>query len=112
MEVKEIIVSAGRTFNHPFEEYANLKPHITIKAEIVAGDDWQKETLKLQAIAEGLIEDHKQMMLKQITDLYELTEKQRELASLERGMRQAQSRLEEIRKLHPQLQLVQAEDGI
>lgn len=111
MQVKEIIISAGRTFNHPYEQYANLKPHITLKAELAEPDDWQEEVKKMQAIAEGLIEDHKQLMLKQIQDLYDLTEKQREVTSLEHGMRQAQIRLNEIRKEHPQLQLVEAEDG-
>lgn len=31
MKVIEIIVSAGRTFNHPNESYSNLRPQVSVR---------------------------------------------------------------------------------
>ncbi len=40
MVVTEIVVSAGRTFNHPYEQFSILKPSVTLKARIDEGEDW------------------------------------------------------------------------
>ena len=32
MKITEIVVSAGRTFNHPYENFSNLRPQVTLKA--------------------------------------------------------------------------------
>lgn len=66
MQVTEIIVSAGRKFNHPFESYSNLSPGITLKAKLTDGEDWQVAAKALQAEAERIIEDHKQDLLESI----------------------------------------------
>lgn len=107
MQITEIVVSAGRTFNHPHEQYSNLRPNVTVKAILQDGDDWIETTKRLQAQAEQLIEDHKNHMLQSIEDLYELTERQRELVSLESSIRKAQTRLDQIRNAHPQLSQLQ-----
>lgn len=98
MQVTEVIVSAGRTFNHPYEQYANLKPHITLKAVLSPDDDPQKAIRELQAKAEGMVEDHKTMMLQQIKDRYNMTRQQQEVASLEREIQSAQERLDRLRE--------------
>lgn len=86
MKVKEIEVSAGRTFNHPYESYSNLKPSVTMKATLDDDDDPVKCTQQLQAKAEELVEDHKRIMLKQ-----------QEVHRLESQIKSAQSELDRLR---------------
>jgi hypothetical protein len=105
MKVTEIVVSAGRVVNHPFEQYSNLRPSITLKASLDEGEDFETATKQLQAKAEQLVEDHKNNMLTSIEELHMLTERQREVASLESSIKRAQSQLDRIRAETPQLQL-------
>jgi hypothetical protein len=48
MKVTEIIVSAGRTFNHPYEDYSNLKPQVTLKATVDDGENFEDAVKELQ----------------------------------------------------------------
>jgi ABC-type transporter Mla subunit MlaD len=105
MQVTEVIVSAGRTFNHPYENYSNLKPQVTFKATLSEGEDVAAVTKELQAQAEGMVEDHKQNMLKSINQLYQLTQAKAEVEGLERQIRSAQHVLETLREDNPQLAL-------
>lgn len=98
MKVTEVIVSAGRTFNDPYESYANHKPHVTLKATLADGDDPEAAVKALQAKAEALAEDHKQLMLQQIRDAHNLSERQREVRNLEAQITCAQSRLNDLRE--------------
>lgn len=34
MRIKTITVTAGRTFNHPYEQYSNLRPEVTMVADL------------------------------------------------------------------------------
>lgn len=103
MTVTEIVVSAGRTFNHPYESYSNLRPQVTIKASLQDGEDVDAATKQLQAKAESLVEDHKRNLLNQITELYHLSEARQELVNLESGLKRAQDRISELRQQNPQL---------
>ena len=98
MTITNIQVTAARTFNHPHEQYSNLRPEVTIAATIGADDDPVKAVKELQQRAEGLVEDHKQSMLRSIEELYQLSERQAEVRGLERELVRAQARLEEIRR--------------
>jgi len=104
MKITEINVSAGRTFNHPHETYSNLRPSVNLKATIEDGDDPIAVAKDLQSQAEQLVEDHKQNMLKSLEELYDLTERQREMTGLQEQLKRAQNRLDEIRKYYPSLQ--------
>lgn len=105
MQVTEIVVSAGRTFNHPFEQYSNLRPQVTIKATLQDGDDPDKAAMALQAKAEKLVEDHKANLLKQIEELYHLSQARQEMADLEKRLKDSQRRITDIRENNPQLVL-------
>jgi len=105
LQITEIIVNAGRTFNHPYESFSNLRPSVTLKATLVDGEDAIAAAKDLQAKAEELVEDHKRNLLEQLEELYQLTQRQQEMASLEAGLRKAQNRIDEIRKENPQLAL-------
>jgi len=76
-----------------------------MSATLANGDDPTKAAQELQARAEQLVEDHKQGLLRSIEELYQLTTKQAEMRGLERELKRAQDRLEEIRKQNPTLQL-------
>ena len=105
MQIMEITVVAGRTFNHPFEQYSNLRPSVTLKAALGPEDDPIQSVNKLQAMAEKAVEDHKQGLLQSLEELHELTERQREMTSLAEQLTRAQSRLDAIRAQHSQLSL-------
>jgi cell division protein ZapA (FtsZ GTPase activity inhibitor) len=97
MQVSEITVSAGRTFNHPFESYSNLRPEVTIRATLAEGEDFEAVTKQLQAKAERLVEDHKSALLTSLNLLYEYDQAQRRITDLERSINHAQAELESLR---------------
>ena len=105
MEITEITVSAGRTFNHPYETYSNLRPGVTVKATLAPGENPTKAINELQALAEKTVEDHKQALLHSLEELHYLTEAQRDMTTLAEQITRSQRRLDEIRKQHPQLTL-------
>lgn len=105
MKINTITVTAGRTFNHPHEQYSNLRPEVTMTATLDDGEDATKAAQELQALAEQLVEDHKQGLLRSIEELYQLTTRQAEMRGLQKELKRAQDRLAEIRKEHPTLQL-------
>ena len=108
-KVVEITVHAGRTFNHPYESYANFKPGVSLRATISEDEDPQQAAKTLQEQAELLAENQKQQIL---ADLYQIEQQSRisssvaatrrqieklqvELANLERGQTQLTSPEEE-----------------
>lgn len=111
MNVKTIQVTAGRTFNHPHEEYSNLRPSVTMVAELAPGDDPSQAVKELQKQAEGLVEDHKQSLLHSLEELYQLSRRQAEVRRLLTELTRAQDRLTEIRKEHPELALSEKTEG-
>ena len=98
MEITEITISAGRTFNHPYETYSNLRPGVTVKATVAPGEDPTKVINELQALAEKTVEDHKQALLHSLEELHYLTEAQRDMTTLAEQITRSQQRLDEIRK--------------
>lgn len=105
MKVVEITIHAGRTFNHPYEDYSNLRPSVTLRALLEEGEDYEKAVKDLQARAERMIEDHKNNMLSSLKELHTIEMYQDDVANLEDQIRRAQARLNEIRKENPQLRL-------
>lgn len=105
MNIKTITVTAGRTFNHPHEAYSNLRPEVTITADLYEGESVIDVTKTLQATAEGLVEDHKQGLLTSIEELHKLTQYQAEVRGLQEQLKRTQHQLDHIRSENPQLQL-------
>lgn len=112
MKVTEITVSAGRTFSHPYEDYSNLRPQVTLRATIEEGDDPSEQTKALQALAEKSVEDHKHALLDSLHKLHYLTESQREITSLGQQIVRSQARIDALRKEFPQLQLSESDDEV
>ena len=97
MQVTEITVSAGRTVNHPCESYANLRPQVTLRATLDAGDDLDACTKHLQARAERLVEDHQHALVENLRAISNLRARQREAANLESEITDSQQRLTSLR---------------
>lgn len=100
MKIESIKVCAGRTFNHPFEDYSNFKFSVGIEATLAESEDAATEIKALQAKAEALAEDHKKNLLRSVHELQELSSMRQEVASLEESLKRGQARLEEIRKTY------------
>jgi len=105
MKISKITVTAGRTFNHPHEQYSNLRPEVTMEATLEDGEDAHVAARDLQQRAEGLVEDHKRSLLNSIEELYQLSERNAEIRGLQDQLGRAQKRLDEIRSGHPELAL-------
>jgi hypothetical protein len=105
LKINTITVTAGRTFNHPHEQYSNLRPEVSMTATLEDGEDATKAAQELQARAEQIVEDHKRGLLNSIEELYQLTERQAEMRGLQTELKRAQERLDKIREAHPTLQL-------
>lgn len=103
MKVTEITVRAGRTFNHPFEDYSNLRPEVELKATLDSGENSIEATRALQREAETIVEDHKREMLADIRALRRVEMANNELAQLVRQRDMASERIAELAAEHPQL---------
>lgn len=102
-KVREITVGAGRTFNHPYESYSNLKPYVNVVATIEDGEDFVAVAKQLQAQAEELVEDHKANMLNSLRELQDLSEKNAEVRRLSASIESAQRKLNRLRETTPSL---------
>ena len=71
MKVKQIKVNAGRTFNHPYESFSNMKSDVEYVAELEDGEDVEAATKQLRHMAEQSAENHKQLVLKTLENIEE-----------------------------------------
>lgn len=98
MKVTEITVEAGRTFNHPHEQYSNLRPSVTMVASIEADEDPEAAVKVLQRQAERLVEDHKNALLRSLDEIEHIRRAEREVADLGDRVGEMQRQLERARK--------------
>lgn len=98
MKITEISVTAGRTFNHPYEQFANLRFDMHLNARLEDGEDPTEAIKALTAQTEELAEGHKQALLKDIRTLEKIQRSNREISELEDRMAQADGRLKELRQ--------------
>jgi ABC-type phosphate transport system auxiliary subunit len=110
MTITQITVSAGRTFNDPYEQYSNYKPYLTLTATL-EDDDHRDECIEmLQAKAERLMDSHKRKMLSDLRALQAASQIRQEVSDLEAKITRFQERLEAIKHNAPELPLYQDED--
>jgi len=79
MKITTITAHAGRTFNHPYEQYSNFRPGISLTAEVAGDADKLEKIRKLQTLAEYLADEVKADMLARL----KAEEAARQKASLE-----------------------------
>lgn len=88
MQIKSISVSAARTFNHPFERYANFRFELSLNAELHDGEDPLKAVSVLQEQAEIAAETHKVRILADVEIRNEIEQLQFELRHCEENDRE------------------------
>jgi hypothetical protein len=91
MKATKITVSAGRTFNHPFEQYANFRAHAEIEYNLEDNEDPIKAIKYAQS---------------QVEELETMRRDAAEIKGLQKQISETQRRLDEIRSAHPQLNLI------
>jgi len=97
-KIETVKVSAGRTFNHPYESYSNLRPHVQITATVLEGEDAEQVVKDLQAKSEKLVEDHKNHLLNSLHELENMKLRDQKVAQLERLIKTSQEELDSMRK--------------
>ena len=95
---EEITITAGRTFNHPYESYSNLRFDITVKAELEEGENHIEAIQAMQHEAETRAEEHKAALLKDIHLLEEQGRVSAKMSDIERRIKQANEELERMKK--------------
>lgn len=98
MKIKTIEVSAGRTFNHPYESFANLRFDLKFQAELSEGEEAMDCLKDLQTVAEKAAEEHKANLINDIHALEEMARSQRQMSDLEQRIKQAQDNLETLKE--------------
>ena len=87
MKITHVTISAGRTFNHPYERYANFRFDITLKGEVQNEINVGPEIDELRQAAENIAEMHKRQILDECNNLQTIQnlKSQIESASLGEG---------------------------
>ena len=114
MKITKIVVTAGRSLDNPFEEDEKLRPRVKLEAELHENDNPKASIAELQAEAEQLVDQHKNMLLDELKKKNEIRQEQLYLKRLERNvkydresLRENEARLEELkRKLLPAPEIV------
>ena len=70
--ITQITVSCGAGFNHPYEQYANFKPRVSITAEISPTDHAPTVTKYLQDLALTAVTEEKERILARLDREHDL----------------------------------------
>jgi hypothetical protein len=97
MQITQISVSAGRTFNDPYESYSNFKPHLTLTATVGEGENPIHCLRDLQDIAERNMDEHKRKMLSDLRALEAASQIRQEVSDLEAKITRFTERLNAIK---------------
>lgn len=103
MEIKTVTVTAARTFNHPYEQYHNFRPGVTLTASLTDGENAETAAKELQAQAEKLVEMHRILMLDELEKVNEMGNARNRAASLAETLRRAQAEMDAMRAKYPDL---------
>lgn len=76
LKVTQVSVMAARTFNHPYEQYSNFRPSVTMVAEVTKGQKAEEIVYALQQAAEKMAENHKQRILGELEQMYRPTDEE------------------------------------
>lgn len=90
MKTTHIHVTAGRGFNHPYEQYANFRFDLHLQATLEDGDEPAECLAKLQSEAESAAEKHKKRILDDVERLRLIEQGEQTLARLRRQKKDQQ----------------------
>ncbi len=71
MKITEITISAGQIFPHPYEQFANFRPQVTLKATIGPDENIIGVSRELMARAEGLVREQRDLILRDLREALE-----------------------------------------
>jgi hypothetical protein len=112
IEIVEITVGAGTGFNHPYEQFSNFKPSVTLRAKIDGGPDVPVEEAvrQLQLAADRLVNAEKERILAAL-EREEGIDRARDAVSLSRyRVANAKADLQNTRKLVDEAPAILAAD--
>ncbi len=98
MNVTEITVHASRTLPHPVEQFANIRPSVTLKADLSDGDDTAECVKQLQRNAELLVEEHAVLLRSSLQERDVMEREANEITSLSDNIHRQTQRLEELKE--------------
>ena len=97
MNITHLKVTASRTFNHPFERYANFRFSIELSGALDPGEDFREASVSLRHLAEEEAENHKFQILTEL-------ENHRQRRNLSEQIARARFMPERLAKLEQQLE--------
>lgn len=97
MKINTVTVSAGRTVSHPIEDFANIRPELSMTATLEEGDDPVAVVRELQAQAERLVQDHLDRLVDTLVTIDRMDRQDRQIANLETELAERQKRLDALR---------------
>lgn len=83
MKIKEISAHCSTSFNHPYEQYANYKPGVSLVASIEEGDDVDACIRDLQDKAQTMVDLDKASILAELQDQHRIDRTRELLAELD-----------------------------
>lgn len=98
MKITRIVVNAGRTLPHPCQSYANLRPSVTMEAQLDESEDPREAVRHLQIQAERAVEEHAATLIASLEERQVMETEIAEIGRLERSMADGQSRLEKLKQ--------------
>lgn len=102
MRITEITVHASRTLPHPTEQYANFRPSVTLRADLIDGDDPTLCVKDLQRKAEMLVEEHALLLRSSLMACDVMQKEADEIQALDTTIHRQTQRLEELKERHDQ----------
>ena len=112
MKITRITVHAGRTFNHPYERYANFRFDLSLEADLTPEADTGLQLMTLQRLAEGFADEHKVAILNECTRIRTIDNLRERVRDLQRPLEEWMSETPEQRATaleHAKQQLAEAE---
>jgi len=98
MQIQKIHVTAGRGFNHPFEQFANFRFDLHLEAVLSPGEHPGEALVELQAEAEAAAESHKRRILADIERLELIKQGEYEIERLKRRANESEQVAAELQK--------------
>ncbi|HUX01558.1 MAG TPA: hypothetical protein VMY35_11320 [Phycisphaerae bacterium] len=111
MKIVKVTASAGRTFNHPHEEYSNLRNQVTLEAAVGEDEDGAVAAKTLQGLAEDLAEDRKAASLRELGERRERERLLDRARRLRKRQYAAEALLRELGAVDPAEPIQLAPDG-
>lgn len=114
MKITKIIASAGVTFNHPYIQFSNFRPAITLEATLGDHEDATASAMRLLAQARACVDVERENILDECKKIHDISQAEdriryltREIASINEDIAR-----EEKNVLARELELEERKEGM